>query len=207
MKKIMLIVILIGFSSQSIANDMSIDLKLDTANSIVYDSISPAIVTIPEPIEVTIIKKKIAENDKVDVVQQKLWENLVYNIINVILYIFAPVLSALLFWLLRKFGLKVELQTLDDIAAKAALYAEKKSAEWLNQTGNKMDSANKMQWAWNLVNSIDAKLTASDKAKDKLRKIILSKIAEAETKVSVAEAVKIDLKEKQDSNNKPAKEN
>lgn len=203
-KQIMLIVFLLGFSTQVMAaSDAAVDIRLDVDNAAVYDSVSSGIITIPEPIEVTIIKKKIAEKDKVDVVQQKWWENVLYNVLfKGLLPIILSLLSALFFLLMRKIGLKVQLQTLDGIAAQAAIYSEKKAAEWLKEEGVKSNAAMKSEWAWQLIESIDDKLVGSLTAKKTLRRLILSKIPEAEEQISLAETAKLELKEKQENNTK-----
>jgi hypothetical protein len=109
-------------------------------------------------------------------------------VFKVVVPIFVPVLAALLFWLLRKFGLKVELDTLDSLSGKAADYAEHKAKVWLKENGKKSSGAQKEDWAWELVEAVDAKLKAKDKARQKLRAMILSKVAEAEKKSADAGA-------------------
>lgn len=120
---------------------------------------------------------------------QALWQAIVYDVVfGVVVPVAVPVLSVLVFWLLRKIGLKVDLETLDGIAGKAALYAEQKGAEWLKEKGAKPDSVKKEEWAWELVESIDEKLKLREKAKVKLRALILAKIPEATTAVGSAPA-------------------
>lgn len=114
---------------------------------------------------------------------------MLYDVVfKVIVPIFVPVLCALLFWLLRKFGIKVELDTLDNLGKQAADYAEHKAKVWFKENGKKSSGAQKEDWAWELVESVDAKLKAKDKARQKLRAIILSKVAEAEKKAAEAGA-------------------
>jgi len=117
---------------------------------------------------------------------QSWWQALLVDVISASLAIFVPVLSTLLFLLLRKLGLKVELSTLDQLAGKAALYAEQKAAAALKEGKPKTPGAEKERWAWELVESIDAKLGGSDKARAKLRALILAKIPEATAAVSAA---------------------
>jgi hypothetical protein len=114
-------------------------------------------------------------------VEQTWWQALLYDVIfKVFVPIFVPVLSVLVYWLLRRFGLKVELDRLDSIGAQAAEYAEHKAKVWLKENGKKSTGAQKEDWAWELVEAVDAKLKAKEKAKNKLRAIILSKIPGAE---------------------------
>lgn len=138
--------------------------------------------------ETTPEKKKAEEAAPVP---QKWWQALVYDVVfKLVVPVLVPFLMAVLFWLARKFGLKLELETLDAIGEKAADYAEQKGAEWLKEKGEKSTGAQKEDWAWELVESIDAKLKGKEKLKNKLRSIILSKIPAAEKKVAEATAVK-----------------
>ena len=122
---------------------------------------------------------------------QTWWQALLYDVIfKLVVPILIPVLSVLVFWLLRKMGLKVELETLDGIADKAATYAEKKGAAYLREKGVKSDGAKKEEWAWEFVDQVDAKLKGVERIKAKLRGMILAKIPEAEAKVAAAEATK-----------------
>ena len=118
--------------------------------------------------------------------EQKWWQSLLADLIAAALAIFVPVLSALGFLLLRKLGVKVDLETLDSLAGKAALYAEKKAATALGEGKPKSSGAQKEEWAWELIKSVDEKLAGSAKAKEKLRALILAKIPEAEATVSAA---------------------
>ena len=112
---------------------------------------------------------------------QSWWQALIYDVVfKLIMPIFTLVLSALVFWLLRKMGLKIELETLDKIALSAATYGEKKGAEWLRENGEKSGGARKERWAWELVEMVDSKVGGRAKAKNKLRGLILGKVAEAE---------------------------
>lgn len=129
-----------------------------------------------------------AEAPKVDG-EQKWWQSLLVDLIMAALAIFVPVLSALGFMLMRKLGVKVDLETLDALAGKAALYAEKKASTALGEGKPKSSGAQKEEWAWDLVKSIDAKLGGSEKAKEKLRGLILAKIPEAEAAVASAKKV------------------
>lgn len=121
---------------------------------------------------------------------QSWWQSLLVDLLIAGLAIFVPVLSALGFLLLRKLGVKVDLETLDALAGKAALYAEQKAATALGEGKPKTPGAQKEEWAWDLVKSIDAKLGGSEKAKEKLRGLILAKIPAAEEAVGAATAAK-----------------
>lgn len=115
---------------------------------------------------------------------QSWWQALLVNLISAALAIFIPVLSTLAFLLLRKIGVKVDLETLDSLAGKAALYAEKKASTALGEGKPKSTGAQKEEWAWDLVKSVDEKLGGSAKAREKLRGLILAKIPAAEAAVA-----------------------
>jgi hypothetical protein len=115
--------------------------------------------------------------------EQSWWQSLLVDVIAAALAIFVPVLSALGFLLLRKLGVKVDLETLDNLAGKAALYAEKKAATALKEGKPKSSGAQKEDWAWELVKAIDEKVGASAKGRERLRALILAKIPEAEAAV------------------------
>lgn len=124
---------------------------------------------------------------------QTWWQALVRDVVVTGLTIFAPVLAALLFWLLRRLGLKVELETLDDLAEKARNYAEHKADLWFKENGTKSSGAQKEDWAWELVDSVDRKLKLKRKASAKLRALILAKVGEHDSgteKRSIAIAAK-----------------
>jgi hypothetical protein len=121
---------------------------------------------------------------------QSWWQSLLVDLIMSALAIFVPVLSALGFLLLRKLGVKVDLATLDSLAGKAALYAEKKASTTLGEGKPKSTGAQKEEWAWDLIKSVDAKLAGSEKAKEKLRALILAKIPEAEATMAAAAPAK-----------------
>ncbi len=190
-KQIILIILLLGFSNLAFAaNDSGI---LDAKYSMINISDASQSDLLDKKVEVI---SAVKNGNKL--VEQKLWENILYNVVFKIIFpILVPVLCSLVFVLLRKIGLNIDLKTLDDIGTKAANYAEQKGSEWLKESGKKPASVMKTEWAWQLVKSIDTKLTASVKARTKLRKIILSKIPEAETKIAVAEKAKMELEEKQ----------
>ena len=117
--------------------------------------------------------------------KQKLWQAIVYDaVVNVALPIFLPVLSLLLVWLLRKIGFKVDIETMDALAGRAASYSEHMAKKYLKENGTKSDAAKKEDWAWEFVEMIDSKFKLKAKLRDKLRGMLLSKIpaAEAETK-------------------------
>lgn len=122
--------------------------------------------------------------------EQSWWQSLLVDLLVAGLAIFVPVLSALGFLLLRKLGIKVDLATLDSLAGKAALYAEKKASTALGEGKPKSTGAQKEEWAFDLVRSVDAKLMGSEKAKEKLRALILAKIPEAEAAVATAAPAK-----------------
>lgn len=112
---------------------------------------------------------------------QSWWQALLYDIIfNVIVPVFVPVMGALLFLLLRKLGLKIELETLDRLGKSAADYSEHKAKVWFKENGEKSSGAQKEDWAWELIESIDSKIKGKKKARNKLRAIILAKLGEAE---------------------------
>jgi hypothetical protein len=118
--------------------------------------------------------------------EQSWWQSLLVDLLIAALAIFVPVISALGFLLLRKLGIKVDLATLDSLAGKAALYAEKKASTALGEGKPKSTGAQKEEWAFDLIRSVDAKLMGSEKAKEKLRALILAKIPEAESAMAVA---------------------
>lgn len=125
-------------------------------------------------------------------VGQTWWQALIFDIVfKAIVPIFVPVLATLLLWLLRKIGIKIELETLDKLAKNAAEYGEQKGVEWLKENGAKMPGALKEAKAWELVESINAKFKGKEKLRKKLRGMILSKIPDAEAKVKEKEKVKV----------------
>ncbi len=118
---------------------------------------------------------------------QAWWQALIYDVVfKGIVPIFVPVLAALLFWLLRRLGIKIELETLDKLGQNAADYSEHKAKVWLRESGAKSSEAKKEDWAWEFVEAFDSKIKGRYKARRKLRGLILSKIAEAEKKASDA---------------------
>lgn len=122
---------------------------------------------------------------------QAWWHALIYDVVfKLVMPIFTLVLSALVFWLLRKMGLKIELDTLDKIALSAAVHGEKKGAEWLRENGEKSGGVKKERWAWELVDMVDNKLQAKTRLKEKLRGLILSKVPEAEKIVNGTSAIR-----------------
>lgn len=134
---------------------------------------------------------KAVDKPAVDAEPQAWWQALVYDVVfKVVVPIFLPVLMALLYWLVRKIGLHIELKTLDSVGEKAAMYAEKKGAAFLRENGQKSAAATKEGWAFDLAEAIDAKLLGKKKARDKLRAIILGKIPAAEKAVAEAETAK-----------------
>lgn len=131
--------------------------------------------------EVTKIEVSPIEIESEAPAEQSWWQALVYDVlVDVVLPIFLPVLAALVFWLLRRLGLKIELEKLDELAAAAASYAEKKASTWLKEKGVKSSGAEKEAWAWELIAAVDARLNASTKARRALRALIISRIANAE---------------------------
>jgi len=131
-------------------------------------------------------KDPAGETKSRDGERQSWWQALLVDVIKATLAIFVPVLSVLLFALLRKIGLKVDLETLDALGGKAALYAEKKAASALGEGKPKSPSAEKERWAWEFVESVDARFGGSEKARRKLRAMILAKIPEAEAAVAAS---------------------
>ena len=112
---------------------------------------------------------------------QSWWQALLYDMIfKIVVPIFVPVLGTLLFLLLRKLGLKIELETLDRLGKSATDYSEHKAKVWFKENGKKSSGAQKEDWAWELVESIDSKINGRKKARKKLRAIILAKLGEAE---------------------------
>lgn len=120
---------------------------------------------------------------------QSWWQALLYDVVfNFILPVFTPVILALLMWLLRKWGLKIEYERLEKVAEFGSNYAEQKGAEWLKEKGAKSPGAKKEEWAWELVESLDKKLKGSKK----LQALLISKIPGAEASVSEAASYKPD---------------
>ena len=109
---------------------------------------------------------------------QRWWQALLRDVVVAALSIFVPVLSALLFWLLRRIGLKVELERLDGLAERARNYAEHKADVWFKENGTKSSGPQKEDWAWELVETVDQKLKLKQKASQKLRALILAKVGE-----------------------------
>lgn len=121
--------------------------------------------------------------------EQTWWQALLFDaLFRTVIPIFLSVLAALAYWVVRKVGLKLDLEVLDKIATQAADFAEHRGAHWLKATGNKSGGALKERWAWELVESIDAKLGASEALRIKLRNLILSKIPDAEAKAAMKES-------------------
>lgn len=121
--------------------------------------------------------------------EQTWWQALLFDaLFRTVIPIFLSVLAALAYWVVRKVGLKLDLEVLDKIATNAADYAEHQGAHWLKTTGNKSGGALKERWAWELVESVDAKLGASEALRLKLRNLILSKIPDAEAKAAMKES-------------------
>lgn len=117
---------------------------------------------------------------------QTWWQALLYDVtFKLLVPIFVPVLAALLFVLMRKMGVKIELETLEKLGENAKNYSEHKAKTWLNEYGHKSSGAQKEDWAWELVESIDSKLKGRQKARKKLRAIILAKLGEAEQRASL----------------------
>lgn len=127
----------------------------------------------------------------VDANKQTWWMALIYDLsIKVVLPILLPVLAAFGVWVARKVGANVELKTLDSVAERAAVHAEKLAAKWLRENGEKADGAKKERWAFELAESIDKSFGGRAKLRDKLRALILAKIPDAEKKIAESETAK-----------------
>lgn len=132
-----------------------------------------------EPLEIRVDRASESAN-------QTWWQALLFDaLFRTGIPIFLSILAALAYWIARKIGLKLDLEVLDKIASQAADFAEHRGAHWLKSTGEKSGGALKERWAWELVESVDAKFGASEALRLKLRNLILSKIPDAEAKVAM----------------------
>ena len=123
---------------------------------------------------------------------QQWWQSLLMNVIKTTAALFTPVIGLLVVWLLRKMGLKVDLEKTLAIAEQGRNFAEHHASVALKATGEKTDAAKKVEWAFDLARSVDDKLEGSKKAQAAFMKMLEAAIGAQE------------LKEKANGNGKPA---
>lgn len=147
------------------------------------------------PVKVSEPKEAKKEAPKAEAKKQTWWQALIYDVVfNLLVPIFIPVLMALLYSLLRKWKVNIELNELNRYAGMATVYAERKAAKWLVENGEKSSGVQKEQWAWELIETLDAKLKGKKWVRDKLTGMILAGIPDAEEKVANSAAAKAEAK-------------
>lgn len=113
---------------------------------------------------------------------QQWWQALLVQVMQWAGAIFVPVLGVLVAWLLRKIGINVDIKKMELLAHKGWAYAEHKTSVLLKEGQPKAEGAKKLAWAFELIDEVDAKVGASDKARKKLTALIMAKIGEEEQK-------------------------
>lgn len=107
-------------------------------------------------------------------VQQSWWQVLLVEAIKVTAFVFTPVLGLLLAWLLRKMGLKIELDQAVGIAKLGTGFAEQAAAKALKEGKPKTDHAEKASQALGFANDLAAKYKLKTRARDKMESLIES---------------------------------
>ena len=111
-------------------------------------------------------------------VQQEWWQNLIVHLVGAVITIFVPVLSYLAYTLAKRWGVNIELDTVDKILAKAVGFAEQKAKKALNDGAGKTGAAEKLDWALSMATDMSKKYGLSKKATDKLNDLIEAKLGE-----------------------------
>lgn len=118
--------------------------------------------------------------------KQEWWQVLLAELLKVFLVIFVPVLSTLIVSLLKRWKINVEYQQVNDIASKAAGWAEQKALAALKEGKEKTGGAEKMKLALDFANGLANQYKLSAKATEKLQDLIESALGQEQIKAAAA---------------------
>lgn len=122
--------------------------------------------------------------------KQSWWQVLLTELINLIVVIFVPVLSTLAVTLLRRWKINVEFEQVNNIASKAAGWAEQKARARFRDGKGTTQGAAKMQLALGFANELADKYKLPAKATEKLQDLIESSLGQEKVKALTKEKVK-----------------
>lgn len=110
--------------------------------------------------------------------QQQVWQVVLQHLLEIIVAIAVPVLVSLIHTLLKKYGVKVQMETLDSVLSKAIGFAEQKAKKALKAGEDQTGNAQKLDWALSKGMEL-AEANKLDKwVVDKLEDLIEAKLGE-----------------------------
>lgn len=112
------------------------------------------------------------------VVEQAWWQTLISHLLQIVTTIFVPVLSVLAVVLAKRWGVSIELDTVDKILDKAVGFAEQKALNALKEGKPKSSSAEKLDWALTMARDMAKRYKLSVKATSKLQDLIEAKLGQ-----------------------------
>lgn len=112
------------------------------------------------------------------VVQQQWWQMLLQYGLETVVAVVVPVLSYLVFKLLNKWHININLDAIDKVVTQGIGYAEQKAANALKVGSPLSSSAEKMKIAVEISNELINKFGLKKMAEDELKKIIEAKLGE-----------------------------
>jgi hypothetical protein len=121
-----------------------------------------------------------------DTVQQVWWQVMLGELLKVFVLIAIPVLSTLIAVLLRRWGVKIETEQIEKLAAAAAGWAEQKALEALKDGKPKTGGADKMKLAIDFANGAVEQYGLKKKAIGKLQELIESHLGKEQIKAAAA---------------------
>jgi hypothetical protein len=116
--------------------------------------------------------------------KQEWWQVLLAELLKIFLVIFVPVLSTLIVSLLRRWKINVEFAQVNDIATKAAGWAEQKALSALKEGKEKTSGGDKMKLALDFANGLANQYKLSSKATEKLQDLIESALGQEKVKAA-----------------------
>jgi len=126
-------------------------------------------------VETVKVETPVVETVKVETVKvetQAWWQVLVAEITKVAVAIFTPVLGMLAFVLMRRWGLKIDLEKANSIASWATGYGEQKALNALKEGKEKTSGADKMKMALDFANGMANQYRLPKRASESLEKLI-----------------------------------
>jgi len=125
-----------------------------------------------------------------DQVQQVWWQVLVSELLKVFVIIAVPVLSTLVAVLLRRWGVKIETEQVEKLAAAAAGWAEQKALEALKEGKPKSSGAEKMKTALDFAEKMVDQYGLKKKAIGKLSELIEAHLGKEQVKAAAGPTLK-----------------
>jgi hypothetical protein len=119
-----------------------------------------------------------------DEVQQVWWQVLVSELLKVFVIIAVPVLSTLVAVLLKRWGVKIETEQVEKLAAAAAGWAEQKALEALKEGKPKSSGAEKMKTALDFAEKMVDQYGLKKKAIGKLSELIEAHLGKEQVKAA-----------------------